>query len=456
MLQADSGVKMMNVGLVLLLFCSACFGLLTEQSESEWEREKNVTNENGSLPKLKSLDASAEEATKERAKKLPEYLVVPFSSDQKEDLKPEMGVRQIPRWLQKVLLGVPATVLLPDKEATQQSDLAGVLCYLDRIYVRIKRKVFKSEDAHLYLTLGSCPVNQMYEDHFYFLYYLKTDCGFKVESFPDYLSVSISLHYNPAGPVLREMPFDIPLQCKYHRWFYSYKVGFHPKLQGGTVHKKLQSSSNFTISPQDGSGKLITSRKIYNLGDPMYFEASGPDKTGEKRIYMNKCYVTASQDPYSHPQYTVIDNKGCMIDGKVTTQSKFLTGDSKMTQKFSVAAFIFKEGASSTSPQQFYMHCEMSVGPLSPTSSLKACNYDPAEQKWRELYGKDCVCDCCESTCQSAAPEGKSKNVVSSRSWKVDSEDKFEEADHLMKSTDTDPVTSNWKEQTNFGDCEQD
>lgn len=57
-------------------------------------------------------------------------------------------------------------------------------------------------------------------------------------------------------------------------------------------------------------GKLITSRKIYNLGDTLHFEATRYDNSGEKRIYINKCFATASQDPYSHPRYTIIDNKG--------------------------------------------------------------------------------------------------------------------------------------------------
>lgn len=64
------------------------------------------------------------------------------------------------------------------------------------------------------------------------------------------------------------------------------------------------------FNPVAAFGKLITSRKIYNLGDALHFEAHGHDNTGEKRIYINKCFATASQDPYSHPRYTVIDNKG--------------------------------------------------------------------------------------------------------------------------------------------------
>lgn len=114
----------------------------------------------------------------------------------------------------------------------------------------------------------------------------------------------------------------------------------------------------------------------------MYFEAKQPDvtaKAGDKRIYINKCFMTASQDYNSNPKYTVIDNQGydfkfisgsderiprwlevnvhvlsncsCMVDGKVTTQSKFLPCSSKMAQKFTVGSLIFKDMASTSSSQ---------------------------------------------------------------------------------------------------------
>lgn len=44
----------------------------------------------------------------------------------------------------------------------------------------------------------------------------------------------------------------------------------------------------------------------------MYFEAKAPPNTesSDKRMYVNKCFMTASRDPNSEPKYTVIDNQG--------------------------------------------------------------------------------------------------------------------------------------------------
>lgn len=61
------------------------------------------------------------------------------------------------------------------------------------------------------------------------------------------------------------------------------------------------------------SGNELTGSKTYTLGQPMYFEAKQPEattKAGDQRIYVNKCFMTASQDYNSNPKYTVIDNQG--------------------------------------------------------------------------------------------------------------------------------------------------
>ncbi|KAM7009831.1 zona pellucida sperm-binding protein 3 [Tautogolabrus adspersus] len=289
-----------------------------------------------------------------------------------------------------------------------------ILCHVDRMYVRVRRELFKTRDAYKYLKLGGCPVNRATTEHYYFLYLLKTDCGFKKE-------------------------------CIFPRFFRSYQVGFHPKLQGGTVFKALQPKGSYTLTPQDeirrsstlfvhvnsfsndffptASGNEITGDKTYTLGQPMYFEAkrpTGTTRSGDQRMFVNKCFMTASSNPNSSPKYTVIDNHGCMIDSKLTEQSKFLTGDSKMAQKFSVGALIFKDSvSSSSSTQQLYMHCELYVGTVAPTKSSKACNYVASTKKWKELYGDDSVCTCCDSSCSSASSKA-SRNIISSHSWKVD------------------------------------
>ncbi|XP_044202142.1 zona pellucida sperm-binding protein 3 [Thunnus albacares] len=440
---------LVHAGLLFLLCCSAYryafssgagYGPFVQDPELEWARMETVIDEERTqapAPRAQFKDALPE------AKKVPQYRIVSTSKDQKALFKPEKGSRPLPNSVKSMLLVTAA----PETEGgqTTRRKLVEILCHVDRMYVRIRREVFKTTDAYKYLKLGTCPVNQGTKAHYYLLYLLKNDCGYKRESNADYLSISNVLRYNPTGPILREMPFNIPLQCKYPRLFHSYKVGFYPILKGGTVYKALQPKSSFMLTSQDASGNEITGAKTYTLGQLMYFEAKRPDNTassGDQRMYINKCFMTASQDPNSSPKYAIIDNQGCMIDGKLNAQSKFLTGSSKMTQRFSVGAFIFKDTASSSSTQQLYMHCDISLGKLTPTPSSKACSYDPATKKWKELYGDDSVCACCESSCSSSQPRA-SRNMVSGPSWTVDLSRKDGPVEFYprMKSFDTDTDT---------------
>lgn len=77
--------------------------------------------------------------------------------------------------------------------------------------------------------------------------------------------------------------------------------------------QQLSSSVTDILHFSTASGNEITGARTYTLGQPMYFEAKHPDgtaKPGEQRIYINKCFMTASQNPSSNPKYTVIENKG--------------------------------------------------------------------------------------------------------------------------------------------------
>ncbi|XP_049428414.1 zona pellucida sperm-binding protein 3 isoform X1 [Epinephelus fuscoguttatus] len=434
-----------HAGFLLLLLCSAyCYqfrggagyGLFVPDPEQEWERMEAVIGEEMAealAPESKLLKRSQPQIPE--AKKVPEYLAVPVAEDRKEAFKPEKGARALPDWLKERLRKTASSTSAAGK--TARSRVVEVLCHVDRMYVRIKREVFKTSSAYKYLKLGKCAVNQGTKAHYYLLYLLTTDCGFNKESKTDYRSVKVPLRYNPTTEVLREMPFNVTVECKYPRLFHSYKVGFYPIVQGGTIPKKLQPKSGFILTLQDASGNDITGSKTYTLGQPMYFEARQPSSTmsGDQRLYINKCFMTASTDPNSSPKHALIDNYGCMVEGKMSAQSKFLPTSSKMAQKFRVTALIFKEKLSSAS-QQLYMHCDISMGKLAPTPTSKACNYDAATKKWKALFGPDSVCTCCDSTCSSAKAKS-SRDMISSHSWKVDmsSRDGFE-VEPRMKFSD--------------------
>lgn len=242
---------LMQAGFLFLLFWSACFqfidkaeyGVFGQDPELDQEKMETVADEDeteDSAPQLKRSASHGDLSTPE-AMKLPKYLNVPASYDQKQLFKPERGVRPLPEWARKILLASAPAAPVTGGTEMGRDNVVEILCHVDKMYVRIRKRVFKSRDAYKYLKLGTCPVNQENEHYYYFLYSFVTGCGFKKEvgecpnvfvsyftvtnqmemfmfqSHADYLSISNVLRFRQTTPVLREMPFEIPLQCRFPR-----------------------------------------------------------------------------------------------------------------------------------------------------------------------------------------------------------------------------------------------
>lgn len=183
----------MHAGLLCLLFWSVCFqftdkaryGVFGQDRELGWETTETVTDEDKTedpAPKgePKRSGSHGDSSTPE-AMKLPKYLIVPASYDQKLIFKPERGVRPLPEWARKILLASPPVTPLAEGAEPGRHKLVEILCHVGKMHVRIRRDVFKLRDAYKHLKLGTCPVNQETEAHYYFLYSFETGCGFKKE-----------------------------------------------------------------------------------------------------------------------------------------------------------------------------------------------------------------------------------------------------------------------------------
>lgn len=181
-------MELMSAWLLLLLFCFADSqlrrgaGLFVQDPEAEWERMVTVISQEmteAPVPESKLWRSGG--SSTPTAKNFPQFVVVPASKVQKEVFKPEKGARPLPKPIKDVLLG--ATVATPTMgiAAAAKTPLVEILCHIDRIYVRIRREVFKTRGAYKHLQLGSCPVNLGNDVHYYFLYLLKSNCGFKME-----------------------------------------------------------------------------------------------------------------------------------------------------------------------------------------------------------------------------------------------------------------------------------
>ncbi|XP_034156272.2 zona pellucida sperm-binding protein 3 [Pangasianodon hypophthalmus] len=347
--------------------------------------------------------------------KLPQFQQIRSSDVHKLIFKPARNRRPVPALMRSILL--PS--LLPAIESPLPSKPRNIelLCHIDRIYVRVLKSIFISPDAGKYLKVGTCPVNKVTPEHYYFLYSIKS-CNAQRHENENRVLYSNTLSYEPvtSEPIIRELAFSVPLECHYNKHFRSYSVGYHPQVEAGTVFLSLH--GGVSLTPVDENWEPLATWQSYTIGQPMYFEAKAPQSYDRSRLYLSKCYVTATQNPDATLKYTVIDNFGCMVDSKINPQSKFYPSG-KATLRFSLGALMFKDLVSQpTEKKEMFIHCEMHLGPEIPTPSTKACSYKADTQEWMELYGTESVCACCDASCPAPDPSVGMK-MVSSSAWEV-------------------------------------
>ncbi|KAM3613970.1 uncharacterized protein V6R79_007757 [Siganus canaliculatus] len=375
----------------------------------------------------------------------PPYLHLPVSVDsklplvKKEFFSPAKGTGQepLPKPVREILLPVRLNTSPPSTSGLS----VKTSCRLRKMHVQVPRSVLGAGDLRFQVKLGSCPASKFTTDYLYFEYGLDM-CGTKRTAMNNQVAYSNLLQYEPPnlqGPIRRAAPFSLPITCYYNRYLYSYKIGYKPKMRMRKIPIEMRNGSKITLTPRNAQWERLSPSDQYMLGKPMYFQAEAFSAAHGERLYIQWCYVTPEKSYGSTPQFPVVKNFGCMIESK-HNRSRFIPHKISVV-RFSVDAFSFK----GMTGQRLYMHCSMSVGPSTPTSTAKSCNYDQKERRletffeimrktlwhnshvfipvfffffrWAELYGSYSVCSCCESDCSSDA--SMETQIISSRSWKI-------------------------------------
>ncbi|XP_056322324.1 zona pellucida sperm-binding protein 3 [Danio aesculapii] len=382
----------------------------------EWNLMENFTFANDDSESVEFIPRSKGDSTRPLLK-LPASVRISAQQLHKELFIPGRGGIPVPPQVREMLL--PKITKPAFSGVTGRRKPIELLCHLDRIYVRVLKSLFSSHSAHKHLRLGTCPVNKQTRTHYYFLYNLKR-CGLKRGEDENRITYSNTLRFRPVvtGVIVRELPFTVPVRCSYAKFHRSYQTGFLPIITGGTFFRSLQrQGAETTLSVMDDSWNLLGVEPSFELGKPVCFEANGPNMDASQRLYLNRCFVSSSPNFQATEKYSVIENYGCLMDSMNSALTKFYTTDNNLTVRFCIGAFLFKTRVPKTnSKMPLYMHCEMDIGPETPTPETKSCTYDAKSKTWTELYGDSSVCDCCESTC-SADPEPSDKTMISSKSW---------------------------------------
>lgn len=419
--------------------------------EVEWNSMENFTLANDDSESVEFVPRSKGDLTRPLLK-LPGSVQISAHQLHKELFTPGRGGIPVPPQVREMLLPKVPVAKPAFSGLTARRKPIEMLCHLDRIYVRVLKSLFSSHSAHKHLKLGTCPFNKQTRAHYYFLYNLKR-CGLKRGEDANRITYSNTLRFRPVatGVIVRELPFTVPVRCSYPKFHRSYQTGFLPIITGGTFFRSLQrQGAETTLTVMDGYWNLLGVEPSFELGKPVCFEAKGPNIDASQRLYLNRCFVSSSPNFQATEKYSIIENYGCLVDSMNSALTQFHTTANKMTVRLCIGAFLFKTKVPKThSKMSLYMHCELDLGPETPTPEAKSCTYDAKNKMWTELYGDSSVCDCCTSTCP-ADPQPYDKKMISSKSWdmKVEKEISLpEESIPEFVLPDHDDIESFWETQ---------
>ncbi|KAK6326539.1 hypothetical protein J4Q44_G00021840 [Coregonus suidteri] len=243
-----------------------------------------------------------------------------------------------------VFPSILTNLLLPPQNSPELNQVSPVsnprgvevLYRYNQISVRVNRGQLRFRCLASMLFLGTCPVTRVTTLFFYFHYNLN-DCGSTQTTMNGQLVYSSSLRFSPEpqGPVIRAIPLNLPIQCIYNRFHYSYKVGYVPEVHDRSLLKSMNGKHIFRL--------IACNEESYMLGEPMYFKAYATFVPKDENVFVDSCFVTPFKDPNTTPRLEVIHNFGCMVDSKRKgSQSQFFSRESNVLL-FTVDAFLFPQ-----------------------------------------------------------------------------------------------------------------
>ncbi|XP_046689394.1 zona pellucida sperm-binding protein 3d.2 isoform X2 [Silurus meridionalis] len=281
--------------------------------------------------------------------------------------------------------------------------------------------------GRVHVRLGSCDVSRRSEQSVFFQFELH-ECGTLRRIINNTVVYSNMLYYTSAVGVSGSEMFSVPVQCHFNRFYYSYKIGFVPAVERLKYFKPMKTKGTVTLTACDAQWNRLSPTEGFIIGQLMYFEAETLYVPDSERLFVHFCHVTTNSSRDSLPRINIINNHGCLMDSRRSSQSRFINSSKRNVVRFTIDAFVLQGKVQ----KYLFIHCEMSIRSSVPTETSKLCSYDQQEQRWEELHGVDSVCLCCDSYCipkmttliqpltnefgtlVEQHPEGKSKNPTQS------------------------------------------
>lgn len=167
-------MKLFCAGLVLLLVCVP-ESELKMRSLLEYEPEVHWNTMRDDL--VQTPTSADPNDTLPESQRVPHFLVISSSNDPVEAFKPELGARELPEAVKEMLLQALGATPAPPTGGVGKP--VEVRCHINKMFVRVKKSIFKAKTPCQDLKLGLCTVNKISDEHYYFVYPLNANCGFQ-------------------------------------------------------------------------------------------------------------------------------------------------------------------------------------------------------------------------------------------------------------------------------------
>ncbi|KAJ7311219.1 hypothetical protein JRQ81_006831 [Phrynocephalus forsythii] len=230
------------------------------------------------------------------------------------------------------------------------------------------------------------------------------ECGSVLQMTPESLVYSISLFYKPTPAanmiILRTSPAEVPIE-KNNVSSQAVKPTWVPFTSTLSAEEKM--SFSLRLMNEDWSAERASNG--YQLGDVMHIQADmNTENHGPLRLFVDNCVATLSPSRDSVPHYSIIDYKGCLVDGRSDSSSSFRAPRVKEDSlQFTVDVFRFSED-----PRDLiYITCHLKVSALdhTPDQENKACSFSQTSNSWIPVEGTWDICGCCETrNCEQGQP----------------------------------------------------
>ncbi|KAM9312175.1 uncharacterized protein PAF06_010092 [Gastrophryne carolinensis] len=237
---------------------------------------------------------------------------------------------------------------------------------------------------------------------------LLQDCSKPVQMNDDWILYSTYLTYSPRpssnAPIYRSSPAMVPIDCLYPRHGNVSSNAIQPTWVpfGTTLTSEERLAFSLHLMTDDWSN--IRSSLTFLIGGVFNIEASVETQNHLPMIlFVDRCVASLSEDPQSTPNYDIITDNGCLVDGRLEeASSSFEPRQEPNKLHFTVDVFRFLNEERST----IFITCYLRVVPATqpPDPMNKACSYSKNTRSWTPVEGSASICQCCNTGTCGAAP----------------------------------------------------